>query len=358
MSAIPLLDLKPQHEALREELLRAFARVLDANRFILGEEVESFEGELAEYLGVRQVVAVSSGSDALLLCLMAQGVGPGDEVITTPFTFFATLGCILRLGATPVFADIEASTFNLDPEKAAACRSAATRAALPVHLFGRPATLPHLEGVAIFEDAAQSIGASPLQGRAGCLSFFPSKNLGGMGDGGAIYTNDEDLARDLRLLRAHGASPKYIHHRVGGNFRLDALQAALLRIKLRHLPKWTAMRRQIAMRYHELFAARPELQVELVLPEIREKHVVNQFVIRSARRDALRQHLQAQNIGTEVYYPLAMHLQPCMSGRGHAKGDFPEAERACEEVLALPCFPGLTPSAQERVVETIAEFFA
>jgi dTDP-4-amino-4,6-dideoxygalactose transaminase len=352
---VPLLDLKAQNQPLRQGMLAALARVLDSAGFILGPEVEAFERELAAVLGVRRAVGLSSGTDALLVALMALGIGPGDEVVTTPFSFYATVGCIARLQARPVFADIEPGTFNLDAEAAAAACGPRTRAVIPVHLFGRPATLPAV-AVPVVEDSAQSIGACAVTGRASCLSFFPSKNLGALGDGGALVTQDEAFADQVVLLRAHGAKPKYIHHRVGGNFRLDALQAAILRVKLTHLADWTAARRRNAERYRRLFAA-SHLTGEVVLPEHTEQHIYNQFVIRAPRRDALREHLHRAGIGTEIYYPLALHLQPCFAPLGFRPGQFPHAEQATAEVLALPIYAELTLDQQSYVVEQIAAFY-
>jgi dTDP-4-amino-4,6-dideoxygalactose transaminase len=354
---VPLLDLGEQNRPLAAALVEAVTRVIASGSFILGPEVEAFERGLGEALGVAHAIGLSSGTDALLVALMALHVGPGDEVVTTPFSFFATAGCIARLGARPVFADIEPDTFNLDPAAAAAACGPRTRAVIPVHLFGRPATLPAVR-VPVIEDAAQSIGASPLAGAASCLSFFPSKNLGGCGDGGALCTDDVALADAVRLLRAHGGRPKYVHQVVGGNFRLDALQAAILRVKLPHLPRWTEARRTNAARYRALFAATPAMPPELTLPVDAPAHTYNQFVIRAPRRDQLRAFLVAQGIGCEVYYPLSLALQPCFASLGHRDGQFPETDRACRETLALPIYPGLQEAQQARVVERIAAFYA
>jgi dTDP-4-amino-4,6-dideoxygalactose transaminase len=352
---VPLLDLKAQNQPLRDAMLAAMARVLDSAGFILGPEVEAFERELAAALGARRAVGLSSGTDALLVALMALGIGPGDEVVTTPFSFYATVGCIARLQARPVFADIEPGTFNLDARAVAAACGPRTRAVIPVHLFGRPATLPAV-AAPVVEDSAQSIGACAVTGQASCLSFFPSKNLGALGDGGALVTNDDVFADQVALLRAHGAKPKYIHHRVGGNFRLDALQAAILRVKLAHLAGWTAARRRNAERYRRLFAA-ARLSGEVVLPEHTEQHIYNQFVIRAARRDALREHLTRAGVGTEIYYPLALHLQPCFAHLGYRPGQFPHAEQATAEVLALPVYAELSEEQQSYVVEQVAAFY-
>ena len=352
---VPLLDLKAQNGPLREVILAAVAGVVDKGAFILGPEVEAFEKELAAWLGARRAVGLSSGTDALLVALMALGVGAGDEVVTTPFSFYATVGCIARLHARPIFADIEPDTFNLDARAAAAACGPKTRALIPVHLFGRPATLPAVT-VPVVEDSAQAIGACKVTGIASCLSFFPSKNLGAMGDGGALVTDDEAFADKVALLRAHGGKPKYVHHLVGGNFRLDALQAAILRVKLGHLAEWTAGRRRNAERYRRLFAA-ANLPAEIILPEDMASHIYNQFVIRAPRRDALREHLGRSGVGTEIYYPLTLHLQPCFAELGYRVGAFPHAERATAEVLALPIYAELTEAQQAYVVERIAAFY-
>ena len=353
---VPLLDLKAQNALLREAILAAIARVVDAGAFILGPEVEAFEKELAATLGTRRAVGLSSGTDALLVALMALGVRPGDEVVTTPYSFYATVGCIARLGARPVFADIDPATFNLDPGAAAAACGTRTRAVIPVHLFGRPATLPPVS-VPIVEDAAQAIGACKVVGIASCLSFFPSKNLGAFGDGGALLTDDDGFADKVAILRAHGSKPKYVHHLVGGNFRLDALQAAILRVKLARLGEWTASRRSNAERYRRIFAGTPGLPPEFILPAQAPGHIYNQFVIRAPRRDALREYLTKNGVGTEIYYPLALHLQPCFTDLGYKPGAFPHAERATQETLALPIYAELTEAQQAFVVEQIANFY-
>jgi dTDP-4-amino-4,6-dideoxygalactose transaminase len=356
MSRVPLLDLGPQNEPLRADLIAAVARVVDRGDFIMGADVAAFEKQLAEVLGVKHTIGVSSGTDALLVGLMALGVGRDDEVVTSPFSFFATAGTIRRLAARPVFADIEADSFNLDPAAALAACGAKTRAIIPVHLFGRPATLP-AASVPVLEDAAQSIGAVPLRGVAGCLSFFPSKNLGAFGDAGAVYADDDVFADRARLLRTHGSRPKYVHHVVGGNFRLDTVQAAVLKVKLPHLASWTQARRANAERYRRLFAA-SKVPAEVRLPADAPGHIYNQFVIRAPRRDALREHLSASGVETVVYYPIPFHLQPCFADLGYQAGAFPVAERACQEVVALPIFPGLTEAQQEHVVDRIAAFYA
>jgi len=353
---VPLLDVKAQNAPLRGALLEAVTRVMDGGAFILGPEVEAFEKELAAALGVARAIGVSSGTDALLVALMALGVGPGDEVVTTPLSFFATVGCIARLGARPVFADIESESCNLDPAAAASACGPKTRAVIPVHLFGRPATLPRVN-LPVVEDAAQSIGACKLGGIMSCLSFFPSKNLGAFGDGGAVLCDDAQMADKVVLLRAHGSRPKYVHQMVGGNFRLDALQAAILRVKLPQLAGWTQGRRANAERYRRLFAATPGIPSELRLPQDVPGHIYNQFVIRAPRRDGLREHLGKQGIGTEVYYPLALHLQPCFAGSGFREGAFPHAEAATREALALPIFAELTEEQQAFLVAQIAAYY-
>ncbi len=353
---VPLLDLGACNGPLRGEIDAAIGRVVDAGSFILGPDVAAFEKELAAFLSVRHAIGLSSGTDALLVALMALGVGQGDEVVTTPFSFYATAGCIARLGARPVFADIEANSFNLDPGAAAAACGTRTKAVIPVHLYGRPATLPKVT-VPIIEDSAQSIGAGKVSGVASCLSFFPSKNLGCFGDGGALCTNDDAFADRVVLLRTHGSRPKYIHHAVGGNFRLDSIQAAILRVKLPRLPAWTAGRRANAGRYRELFASAPGIPAEFRLPGDVPEHIYNQFVVRAPRRDALRAHLGKQGVSTEVYYPLSFHQQPCFAELGYKEGAFPHSEAAAREALALPIYPELRAEQQAHVVEQIAAFY-
>jgi dTDP-4-amino-4,6-dideoxygalactose transaminase len=364
---VPLLDLGAHHAPLRTELLAALARVVDSGHFILGPEVAALEAEVAALSGARHGVGVSSGTDALLAALMALEVGPGDEVVTTPFSFFATAGAIARLGARPIFCDIDPATFNLDPAQVAGRVGPKTRAIIPVHLFGRMADLDAIAaaapGVPILEDAAQAIGARRGPARAGgagllgCLSFFPSKNLGALGDAGLVLTSDDALAVRLRSLRAHGSAPgrKYHHERVGGNFRLDALQAAALRVKLPHLARWSAARRAHALRYRELLAGTP---VALPPADRADEQVVwNQFVIRAPRRDALREHLRGRGVMTEVYYPVPLHLQPCFAALGHGPGSFPAAEQAAAEAVALPVFPELTAAQQEYVAAAVRDFY-
>lgn len=374
-SPIPLLDLTAQLASYRAAALAAMTRVMDSQNFILGPEVTAFEAALGASLGGQHAVGLSSGTDALLVALMALEVGPGDEVVTSPFSFFATAGTVARLGAKPVFVDIDPGTFNVTGAALRAAITPATKALIPVHLFGQVADLRALEvapGVLdprlppVIEDAAQALGATldgvPIGGRGvcACVSFFPSKNLGGFGDGGALTTTDAAFAERVAVLRVHGSKPKYHHHFVGGNFRLDALQAAVLAVKLPLLAGWAAARRAHAARYDALFeasglVARGLVQVPRVLPGA--GHVFNQYVVRAARRDALQAHLEAAGIGTMVYYPRPLHLQPCFAGLGHGPGDFPEAERACAEVLALPVYPELDPAGMERVVRTISGFY-
>lgn len=366
---VPFLDLRAQHAAIRTEVREAMDRVCDAQQFILGPEVEALEAEVAAFCEARHAVGVSSGTDALLATLMALGVGPGDEVVTSTYSFFASAGVIARLGARPVFADIEPRTFTLDPADLARRLSPRTRAIMPVHLFGACCDMEAIgalaaaRGIPVVEDAAQAIGARDARGRsagtigvAGCLSFFPTKNLGAFGDGGMILTNDADLAERLRVLRVHGSRPKYYHHAVGGNFRLDALQAAVLRVKLRYLAGWTKARRENAERYRALFAD-AGLTDRIVLPADQPGHVYNQFVIRCAERDRLRQRLAARGVGTEIYYPLPLHLQPCFADLGYRAGDLPVAEAAARESLALPIYPELPEAAQRHVVDQIRQFF-
>lgn len=358
ISSVPFLDLAAQNRPLRPEIMEAIARVVDGGKFILGPEVAQLEAAVAAAIGARHVIGVSSGTDALLVALMALGIGPGHTVVTTPFSFFATAGTISRLGARPVFADIDPDTFNLDPAAAAAAVDATTRAILPVHLFGRPAAIPETPvPVPVIEDAAQSIGAARLGGLAGCLSFFPSKNLGAFGDAGAVYTDDPQFADRVALLRTHGGRPKYYHKAIGGNFRIDTLQAAVLLVKLPHLAGWTEARRVNAERYRQLFAA-ARLPAELILPGDVPGHIYNQFTVRAPRRDALRDHLTKAGIGTEIYYPVPFHVQPCFADLGYQPGAFPHSERAAAEALALPIYPELSAAQQDYVVGQIAEFYA
>jgi dTDP-4-amino-4,6-dideoxygalactose transaminase len=366
--SVPLLDLTRQYHDLRSEMRAAIDRVCDAQRFILGPEVEAFEGEAATALGVRSSVGFSSGTDALLGALMVLGVGPGDEVIIPTFTFFATGGVVSRLGARPVLVDIDPVDYCVDPRRVAEAITPRTKAVMPVHLFGQSAAMHEIleisGAVPVIEDCAQAWGAAyegyrvGSLGRMGAFSFFPSKNLGGFGDGGLVTTADEELAARLRELRMHGQSGPYLHPMVGGNFRLDALQAAVLRVKLPRVESWIEKRRENARRYGTLFDA-AGLADTVVLPEELpgRRHTYNQFVIRAPRRDELRSFLGERGVGTSVYYPLPLHLQPCFAFLDHREGDFPVAERACTEVLALPVFPELTAAEQSEVVDAIADFY-
>jgi len=367
---VPLLDIGAQHAPIREALLAAITRVIDSNRFIMGAEVDRLERELADAIGVTEAVGVSSGTDALLVALMALGIGPGDEVITSTYSFFASAGVVARLGATPVLVDIQPDTFNLDPNAVAATITTRTRAIIPIHLFGQPADLHPIintaikAGIPIVEDAAQAIGATydghqvGTLGAFGAFSFFPSKNLGALGDAGLVTTMSADLARKVRALRNHGMDPKYIHHVIGGNFRLDAIQAAVLRVKLPHLDQWTMARRRNAARYRALFADAGLTDiVRMPLEAPQRTHIYNQFVVRVADRDRLRTHLEACGIGTEVYYPVPFHLQECFAHLGYRAGAFPEAEAAARESLALPIYGELSEAQQAAVVDAIARFY-
>lgn len=369
MNKVPLLDLKAQYATIRSEVRAAIDRVCESQRFILGPEVMSLEAAVADFCGARHAIGMSSGTDALLAALMAIGVGPGDEVITTPYSFFATAGVIVRLGARPVFVDIDQKTFNLDATAVEARITSRTKAIMPVHLFGRCTDMePILRAaedheICVIEDAAQSIGACDDKGRQagtigqmGCFSFFPSKNLGAFGDAGMVVTNDEKLADILQVLRVHGSQPKYYHRIIGGNFRLDALQAAILRVKLKYLKSWTEGRRDNARRYRLLFEEMGLLD-RVSLPEDTVGHIYNQFVCRFHERDRLKVFLQERGVETEIYYPLALHLQECFSNLGYRKGDFPQAEAATCDSLALPIYPELTKDQQRYVVSQIREFY-
>lgn len=370
-TAFPFLDLKAQFATIREEVISAVTSVLESQKFILGKEVQSLEQEIADFVGVPFAVGCASGSDALFLALWAKGIGPGDEVITTPFTFIATAGAIARTGATPVFVDILADTFNIDAALIERAVTAKTRAIIPVHLFGLPADLePILEiadrhGLVVIEDAAQSIGAT-YRGRQvggfgdfGCFSFFPSKNLGCAGDGGLITTRNEAMAERLRLLRAHGSRRKYHYEMVGTNSRLDALQAAILRVKLRHLEEWEDHRRRNAEAYRQRFEHHG-LSERLGLPSIPagSTHVFNQYVIRCADRASLRAHLEKDGIPTDIYYPEPLHLQPAFAYLGYRPGSMLQAEQACNQTLALPIYPELRDEDQDRIVQSIVKFYA
>ena len=368
---IPLLDLKEQNQSLRTEIEAALGRVLDSNGFILGGEVAELEKELAAYCGTKYAIGCASGSDAILLAFMALDVGPGDEVITTPYSFFATVSSITRLGATPVFVDIDPVTYNLDVSQIEARITPLTKAIEPVHLYGQCSDMAKLNaisekhGVPLVEDAAQAIGAEEDGIRAGamsaigCFSFYPSKNLGGMGDGGFVTTNDDALAKKLLALRVHGSEEKYHHKYVGLNSRLDGFQGAVLRVKLPHLDNWTDKRRANAENYLRLFTDLG-LTEQIGLPVEREnaKHIYNQYVIRlPQKRNELRSFLTEKEIGTDIYYPVPLHLQECFAYLGYVNGDMPESERAALETLALPIYPELRIEQQEHVAETVAKFF-
>lgn len=395
--AVPLLDLKAQYASLRAEIQAAMAQVVESQYFILGPEVQGLEQEVAAYSQCKFGIGVSSGTDALLVALMAIELKPGDEVITTPYTFFATAGSIARLGAKAVFVDIDPVSFNIDPAQIEAAISPRTKAIMPVHLYGQMAEMEPILDLAerhdliVIEDAAQAIGAE-VRGRQagsighfGCFSFFPSKNLGGFGDGGMVVTNDPALAERVERLRNHGAEPKYYHQLVGGNFRLDALQAAVLRVKLRYLDSWSEGRQRNAATYRRLFAeaglsgdapdclkegcqalgqpgtcqlfeGAPRVILPAELPD--RRHIYNQFVIRVPQRDELLAHLKAHHIGSEIYYPVPLHLQECFADWGYQAGDFPASECAANQTLALPIYPELTEQMLARVVAVIAEFYS
>lgn len=377
---IPLLDIKAQHQPISEEIKAAIDRILESGHFILGPEVEALEQEVAQYSQCKYGIGLSSGTDALLVALMAVDIKPGDEVITTPFSFFATAGSISRLGAKPVFVDIQSDSFNLDPKKIEAAISPRTRAILPVHLYGQMAEMDDLMQIAeqyklfVIEDAAQAIGAEYKERRAGsighlgCFSFYPSKNLGGIGDGGMIVTQDAELARRVKQLRNHGSQIKYYHREVGGNFRLDEIQAAVLRVKLKYLDQWTAGRQRNAEIYRRSFAAQSKsLSFQIPIELSDRRHIYNQFVIRvksvipskdispasSLNRDRLISGLKSAQIGYDIYYPVPLHLQECFTSLGYKAGDFPESESAAQEVLALPIYPELTESQISQVVDAL-----
>jgi len=375
-----LLDLRAQYTTLKEEILAVTREVYESQQFILGPKVKELEEKIAAYCGCSHAVGVSSGTDALLIALMTAGLGQGDLVVTTPFTFFATVGSITRVGAAPVFVDIDRATYNMDPTKLASTLAGLSgtarsrvKAIMPVHLFGQCADMePILEtakkyNLVVIEDAAQAIGAeiafrggvakrAGSMGEYGCFSFFPSKNLGAFGDGGMVTTNSKDLYERLMIMRGHGAKPKYYHRMIGGNFRLDALQAAILIVKLKYLDQWTAGRQENAKTYRDLFQKAGLSEVTLPV-EKHKRHIYNQFVIRlNDRRDELREFLNAEGIGTEVYYPLSLHVQDCFKYLGHKPEDFPESMDAAATTLALPIYPELKREQLETVVQKIKEF--
>jgi len=373
---VPLLDLKAQYHSIREEILKATQEVYESQYFILGPKVEALEKEIAEYCSSEYAIGVSSGTDALLVSLIAADIGPKDSVITTPYTFFATAGSIVRTGAVPVFVDIDPDTYNISTSAIENTVNAMTsdqssklKAIMPVQLYGQCADMDPILKIAekrdlvVIEDAAQAIGAEYKGKRAGsigdfgCFSFFPSKNLGAFGDGGIVTTHSDELYKKLKILRVHGSHPKYYHKIIGGNFRLDALQAAIVSVKLKHLDGWTAARQENAHRYRKLFASSGLDNIKLPL-ESQGRHIYNQFVISvPKKRDDLRQFLVEAKIGTEVYYPVPLHLQECFSYLKYKKGDFPVSEHAASHTLALPIYPELTEDQQAYVVEKIKEFY-
>jgi dTDP-4-amino-4,6-dideoxygalactose transaminase len=364
---VPLLDLKSQYAAIKEDVLKQISEVLDSQVCIGGPKVAALEKAVAELSGCKYAVGMSSGTDAILASLMALGIGAGDEVITTPFTFFATAGCIARVGAKPVFVDIDPKTYNINPALIERAITKKSKAIMPVHLYGQLADMDPIMQVAnkaklaVIEDACQAISAA-YRGRkagsigtCGCFSFFPSKNLGGIGDGGMTVTNDEALYKMLVWMRNHGSEPKYYHKYIGGNFRLDPIQAAALLVKLPHLESWSEKRRSNAAYYNQKFKG-SVVQTPYISPDC--KTIFNQYVIRVPRRDDLIKHLQANQIGCEIYYPVPMHVQECFAYLGHRQGDFPEAEKAAREVIALPIYPELTDAMKDFVAKTVLEFYA
>ena len=366
---VPLLDLKAQYATIRHEIEPVVREVFESQYFILGPQVKTFEESVAAYCGTRHAIGCASGTDAILLALMALDLQPGDEVITTPYTFFATGGCVARLGAKQVYCDIDPVTYNIDPSKIERLITKKTKAIMPVHLYGLVADMDRITGIAadhglpVIEDAAQAIGASSPQGKAGalgtmgCFSFFPSKNLGGAGDGGMIVTNDADLAEKLRILRMHGSKPKYYHSMVGVNSRLDTLQAAVLQVKLKYLDGWSAKRRENAQTYTRLLAERGLADITAPVTPAGYGHIFNQYILRVPERDRLREHMAKHDIGTEIYYPVPLHLQVCFKDLGYKKGSMPESELAADTTIALPIYPELTPEMLVYVADTIASFY-
>lgn len=362
---VPLLDLKAQYRTIKDDILAAISEVLDSQRCIGGPKVDELEKAIAEICDCKYAVGVSSGTDAILNSLMSLEIGPGDEVITTPFTFFATVGCIARTGAKPVFVDIDPKTYNINPELIEAAITDKTKAIMPVHLYGQMAEMDPIMEIAgrhnlyVIEDAAQSITSTYRGKKAGSIgtcgafSFFPSKNLGAIGDGGMIVTNDEEVYHRLFIMRNHGSEPKYYHKYIGGNFRLDPIQAVALLVKLPHLDKWSQARRQNAKYYNEKFK-RTAVQIPYISPDCMT--IYNQYVIRISRRDELFVHLKEKGIGCEIYYPVPMHVQECFRYLGYKEGDFPESEKAADEVLALPVYPELTAEQKDYIIQTILDF--
>ena len=374
---VPFFDLKPQFGSIEKEIKDALEEVYHTQQFILGPQVERLEQAIAHYSQTRYAMGVASGSDALLLSLLALGIGPGDEVIIPPFTFFATAGSVSRLGATPVFVDIDPKTYNIDPNQIGAKITPKTKAIIPVHLYGQCAdmdpilSLARTTGLWVIEDAAQALGAdyrphdhssnrrAGQMGHLGCFSFFPTKNLGAFGDAGMVVTDDPRLAERIRILRVHGSQPKYFHKWIGINSRLDAIQGAILLVKFRHLEQWTTERQRKAHHYHEQFEDLMSFLPRFELPTIQysNRHIFNQFVIRVPRRDELRKYLQQEGIGTEIYYPLPLHLQECYAFLKHHRGDFPISEKAADETLALPIYPEMTDAQQAYVVSRVRRFY-
>lgn len=368
---VPPLNLVAQYASIRDELLPELTAVAASGYYVLGPKVAAFEEALAQYCGSKHALGVSSGTDALLTAMMALEIGPGDEVIVPAYTFFATAGCVSRLGARPVFCDIEPATYNLDVSRIDALVTPRTKAIISAHLYGQLTDMRGLSDVAnrhrlpIIEDAAQAIGARDAQGRAagsfgrlGCLSFYPTKNLGAMGDAGAVLTDDDNLFELARKLRIHGSGHTYYHDRIGGNFRIDALQAAILAVKLKHLEQWTEQRRARAARYTDLINAAGLTGEHLQTPrEVNGRHVYHQYVVRAQRRDELMAFLKERKIGAGIYYPLPLHLQKCFADLGHSPGDFPQSELAATEVLALPIYPELTDKQQDAVVAALRDFY-
>ncbi len=373
---VPLLDLKAQFDGLREPVFEAIREVVESQGFVLGPRVEAFEQDVAAYTGATWAIGCASGTDALILALAALEIGEGDQVLTSPFSFFSTASCAYKVGARPAFADIDAESFNLDPESVEQAITERTRALMPVHLFGQCAEMQAIgelaqrKGIPIVEDAAQALGAryeldgglqmAGSMGLLGCYSFFPSKNLGGFGDGGMVVTSDEALADRVRVLRVHGGRQMYHHPLVGWNSRLDALQAAVLQIKLRHLDAWSEGRAANAARYDRWLeesglVAAGHVRLPARMP--RARHIFNQYTLRVERRDALREHLSAQRIGQSVYYPVPLHLQECFAELGYREGDFPRAEQACREVISLPVYPELEEDQQRAVVDALVAFY-